>query len=87
MNKYRHTQIHDNIVEETSIKEAPYFPVRLFERHPAKEGGDSVIETEDESIRICTREFEEVTILVRATKDRTPKKILSALQMFLSQVE
>lgn len=87
MNKYKHTQIHDNIVEEVSIKEAPFFPLRVFENHPAKEGGDSVIETEDESIWICTREFESVTIVVQATKDRTPEKILSALQMFLSQVE
>ena len=87
MNKYKHTQIHDNIVEETSIKEAPFFPLRLFERYPAKEGGDSVIETEDESLSISTREFEHVTIVVRATENRSSEKIISALQKFLSQVE
>lgn len=87
MNKYTHTQIHDNIVDETSIKEAPFFPLRVFSRYPAAEGGDSTIETEDGSIKITTREFEEVSITVRTTKNRTSQKILTALQNFLGEVE
>ena len=87
MNRYKHTQIHDNIVDEITTREAPFFPLRLFERYPAKEGGDSVIESEDGSLRVITCEFEYTTISVRTTKNRSPAKILSALQKFMGEVE
>lgn len=64
--KYKYTNVIDNCceVEKFSDKEAEHFPLGWFEKHPADEGGDSMLQTTDQVLEIETRDFEDTSIRI-----------------------
>jgi len=64
--KYKYTNVIDNTVEveKFSDKEADHFPLEWFEKHPADEGGDSMLQTTDQVLEIETRDFEDISIRI-----------------------
>lgn len=68
--KYKYTNIVDNIVEveKFSEKEEEHFPLEWFKQYPADEGGDSLLQTQDELLEIETREFDDISIRINLSK-------------------
>jgi hypothetical protein len=87
MKNYTYRQFHDNIVQTITPKKALFFPLRLFDKEPASEGGNSRLESKDGSLYIETSDFDQVHIYVSATSKRDPEKIKKALLQFLNEVE
>lgn len=70
--KYKYTNVVDNIVEveKFSDKESDHFPLEWFEKHPADEGGDSMLQTTDQVLEIETRDFEDTSIRINLSNSQ-----------------
>lgn len=64
--KYKYINVVDNTVEveKFSDEESDHFPLGWFEKHPADEGGDSMLQTMDQVLELETRDFEDLSIRI-----------------------